>query len=157
MQLEVKNNNFIKLNELIKIQNFNAHILNYDFYDNKLIGKILIEGEALKNINDLDEVSLFSEEMDFEILFTNGIMEVSNVSIKNVDFFEVEGRGIEVEFTLLIEYAQNMQTESAYESVIQRIESDIDEKLEDEIFLKEEESETIFPTKEAKTRIRIKF
>ena len=155
MQIEVKNNNFIRLDNLIKVQNLNTKINDYNFVDNRLSGVYKIDGEYLNK--DFDNTQSFSYDIPFDIIFTDQIQNIENVELSDFEYFEIEGRGLEFEATLSIMY----NTYSPY----QEIKEEVDQKLKEhlEIYDYEEEVErnlvenTFLPTNESKTKIRIQF
>ena len=92
--------------------------------------------------------------LPFEIIFTNNLNDVSKVNLQHFEFFEVERRGIEIEFTLSIE-CYDKKT-SFIDELSDNITKEIDDKLNKEVnFEIIDKEETIFPSNEAKSRIRL--
>lgn len=155
MQIEVKNNNFIKLDNLIKVQNLNTKISESNFMDNRLSGTYKIEGEYLKKDQDIGQS--FSYDIPFDIIFTDKIHNVENVELSDFEYFEIEGRGVEFEATLNIVY-------NVFDSY-HEIKEEVDQKLKEhlEIYDYEDEGEknlvvnSFLPTNESKIKIRINF
>ena len=60
MQLEVKNNNFVNLTNLIKVVNIKADLKDYEFNNNRISGIFIIKGKYIKDT--IDRFQDFEEE-----------------------------------------------------------------------------------------------
>ena len=156
MQLEVKNNNFVNLTNLIKVVNIKADLKDYEFNDNRISGFFIIKGKYIKDT--IDRFQDFEEEIPFEILFTMPVNIINNVTLKDFEYFEVERRGIETEFTLTIEYesddfGSSLNNTTEYDNIKKEVEQKLNESLD--VF---DHSESLnLPTTEQTIKIRIKF
>ncbi len=152
MQLEIKNNNFIELSNLFKVSSLSVDIDYYNFIDNKIVGQYKIIGEYYNNkMNDPID---FERYLPFEILLLKDKIVVTDVNIINVEYFEVEGRGLESEVTLNIKYAIN---ENEYINIVEKVKEEVDSKLKDELNFSDNRDVTTFPKNEARTQIRVKL
>lgn len=156
MQLEVKNNNFVNLTNLIKVVNIKADLKDYEFNNNRISGIFIIKGKYIKDT--IDRFQDFEEEIPFEILFTMPVNIINNVTLKDFEYFEVERRGIETEFTLTVEYESDdfessLNNTTEYDNIKKEVEQKLNESLD--VF---DHSESLnLPTTEQTIKIRIKF
>lgn len=154
MNIEVKTNNFLPIVGLTSVLELNSVISYYNYEDNKLTGEISLSGKCIVNKESVEKEKYIDDSLPFEIIFTNNLNDISEVNLQQFEFFEVERRGIEIEFTLTVEYNEN--NSSSIDQLSEIITKEIDDKLNDEVnFEKIDKVETIFPSNEAKSRIRL--
>ena len=154
----VKNNNFIPSTNLIKIIEISAVVQNYEFADMRLKGNFEIKGTYMQD--NSGELKEFNSNVPFEIIFTNDIENITNLEQTSFEFFEIEGRGIEFEINLKIDYSVLLND---IDSINKEVDLKLQENLEvyqDDIPKDDNElnlKESILPTQESKTKIRIEF
>ena len=160
MKLEIKNNQFIDINDLIKTNKLNCSVENYN-YENKLLkGEFLIQGEYINDSSCFDEPFNFFKKVPFEIMFIEDVIDLDDVEIKELEYFEVERRGIEIEITLVLTYNNNRSenienvTEEIYEEIKNDASTSVDEILNNTL-LEQKVSTNTFPSNERKTRIKL--
>lgn len=155
MQIEVKNNNFIKLDNLIKVHELKSKINEYNFDNNRLSGLFEVEGTFLKK--DIGDLQTFNYSVPFDIIFTEDIKNIESVELIDFEFFEIEGRGIEFEGTLIIRYNNSNPYQIIKEEVDDKLQEHLDvfenDIVEDRILT----SNSFLPTKDIKTKIKIQF
>ena len=69
-----------------------------------VIGKVEVNGSYL--CEDLLSTNTFSEEIPFNIIFSNENFEINDIDCVELDYNIVDGRGIEVLFDILLEYEE---------------------------------------------------
>ena len=154
MNIEVKTNNFLPIVGLTNVLELNSIITYYNYDDNKLTGEIALKGKCIINKESVEVDEYIEDSLPFEIIFTNNLNDISKVNLQHFEFFEVERRGIEIEFTLSIEC--NEKNSLFIDELSDNITKEIDDKLNKEVnFEKIDKVETIFPSNEAKSRIRL--
>ena len=155
MNINVKVNNFIPLKNLSKVLNLQVSLNDYNFENGKLVGDFCVVGSYLTDYEKNDSPVEFNESLPLEIIFTNDIKFINNIEIINYEYFEVERRGIEIEISINVTYEDN-NCDLNYNEITNNITQHIDEKLQEELDIKNvERNELIFPSNESKTRIRI--
>lgn len=170
MKIEVLNNNFIELEDLIKVLNVKCELNSYNYENGILKGFLQFEGEYINSSSSFDEPFNFFKQVSFEIMFVENIGPIENVSIEDFEYFEVERRGIETETKLSITYVEerkvskeddiiieNFDENNEYDSIKENVESEIDNILTDALIdhIDIPKEETVFPTNSRRTKIKI--
>lgn len=104
LELRMNYSAFIKLREFVKINDISAEIKDYIKKDDVIIGKLEVNGSYL--VEDLISTNTFSEEIPFNIIFTNDDFEIVDIDCIDLDYNVVDGRGIEVLFDILLKYEE---------------------------------------------------
>lgn len=145
MELRVNFNSFVKIKDAIRINDICGEILDYQLTTGGVSGKLGINGKYFKD--DLEKENTFNDEIPFDIIFTTPEFELIDVDCINLDYDLIDGRGIEVNFDIRVEYNEltNAQEVSLGEEEI----TDLEENLKDdsireaEIKIEEDELEKI--------------
>ena len=167
MKLEIKNNSFIEIDDLIKVNNISCNLDNYQYENGTLKGQFQIQGEYIKDSSSFDKPFNFLNYVPFEIVFVEKINEIRSISVEGFEYFEVERRGIETEITIVInddereliseEEVLSKDNENNYEDIKDEVENEITNVL-DQTFIVDSEknsSYTVFPTSTKRTTIKI--
>ena len=167
MKLEIKNNRFIEIDDLIKINNISCELDEYHYENGTLKGQFQIKGDYIKDSSSFDKPFNFFNYVPFEIMFVDNIKEIKDISIGGFEYFEVERRGIETEIILVInnndrDYSNledevtNLE-ENDYNEIKKEVENEITNVL-DQTFILENETinnNQIFPSTTKRTIIKI--
>lgn len=167
MKLEIKNNSFIEIDDLIKVNNISCNLDNYQYENGTLKGQFQIQGEYIKDSSSFDKPFNFLNYVPFEIVFVEKVNEIRNISVEGFEYFEVERRGIETEITIVINddereliYEEEVlpkDNENNYEEIKDEVENEITNVL-DQTFIvdsKKNSSYSVFPTSTKRTTIKI--
>ena len=167
MKLEIKNNSFIEIDDLIKVNNISCNLDNYQYENGTLKGQFQIQGEYIKDSSSFDKPFNFLNYVPFEIVFVEKVNEIRSISVEGFEYFEVERRGIETEITIVInddereliseEEVLSKDSENNYEDIKDEVENEITNVL-DQTFIVDSEknsSYTVFPTSTKRTTIKI--
>ena len=146
MNLKVDSNAFTKLNGMTGISYVNIENLNNELKEKSLKGNIKISGKYLGDkIEDDNNLNSFENIIPYEIFFTQDNIKINSIEIKNFEYYEVAGRGIEASFIIDIEYdlvdtRENQEIEKLKEEITIKIDEILNEKLEivEDNFLEEE-------------------
>lgn len=170
MKIEVLNNCFIELDDLIKVLNVKCSLVNYNFDNGILKGILQFEGEYINSSSSFDEPFNFFKEIPFEIVFVEKVESLNDVTIDGFEYFEVERRGIETEVKLLISnYDERHSSKndydiidfnlenSEYDIIKEDVENEIDNILTDALIDSNNspKKETVFPTNSGRTKIKL--
>ncbi len=169
MKLEVLNNNFIEIEDLIKVLNVNCNLNEYIYENGILKGEFEFEGEYVNDSSSFDKPFNFFKKIPFEIMFVEEIDEIEEVKIEKIEYFEVERRGIESEINLVIKSKEERghtaeellevenQIVEEYDIIKEEAENEITHIL-DNTFNDEkpvESNDQVFPTTSKRSRIKI--
>lgn len=147
MQIEIKNNQFIEIKDLIKVLDIEALIRSYIFDNFSLNGEYEFKVKYCSLSKQLDDVEQLETRIPFEIVMPE-VQSIDKIEMINFEYYAVERRGIEIELTLNIEY----QTQ---EDIISDIDESIDDILEEQVGTVEEKKDEIFPRLEKRTRYKV--
>lgn len=109
MELRVNFNSFVKIKDAIRINDICGDILDYELTTDGVSGKLGINGKYYKN--DLENENTFNDEIPFDIIFTTPEFELIDVDCINLDYDLIDGRGIEVNFDIRVEYNDTSKVE----------------------------------------------
>lgn len=158
MELRMNFNTFIKLKDASKINDISGEILEYELNEQDLKGVFLITGSYLKD--NFEETVNFKEEVEFDIVFLEDVIDINDIDCYELDYCLVDGRGIDVSFDLLVDYevkidernseiikAEVLDDEitidnSTTEEIKEEITKDIERKLFDSLSYKEDNHPT---------------
>lgn len=104
MELRMNFVTFVKLKDIIKVNDINGEIVDYEVVDNEIKGKFGINGKYYKL--DLDKVNNFNDEIDFNIILLEEQFEIEDIDCIDLDYNVIEGRGIEITFDIKVEYSK---------------------------------------------------
>lgn len=141
MNVTINSNAFTKMDKMVGISVVEIKILDYYLQNRILKGNVKIYGEyytedvEFETSNGLKE---FENIVPFEIVYYKEDPIIDNISIKNFEYYEVAGRGVESVFDLCVEYtveteqvSQNeIEAEEIKEQVSRQIDTILEEKLE---------------------------
>lgn len=150
MQIEIKNNQFIEIKDLIKVLEIETLIRSYIFENFSLNGEYLFKVKYCSLSKQLDDEEDIEVSIPFEIVMPD-VTDVNNIEILNFEYFAVERRGIEIELNLRIEYNTGNE-------LINEIEEEINDILDSNFEVESgviETKEEIFPRLEKRTRVKI--
>lgn len=147
MQIEIKNNQFIEIKDLIKVLDVETLIRSYIFENFSLKGEFLFKIRYCSLGKQLDEEEQLEQVIPFEIVIPD-IKQVDNIELLDFEYFSVERRGIEVQLNLRIDYTTE-------DEITNSIDEEINEILEENFEVETVEKEEIFPRLEKRTRIKI--
>lgn len=102
LELRMNYSAFVKLREFVKINDISAEIKDFEKKDDVINGTLEVNGTYL--IEDLITSNSFSEDIPFNILFSNEDFEVNDIDCIDLDYNVVDGRGIEILFDILLKY-----------------------------------------------------
>lgn len=162
MELKMNFNTFIKLKDASKVESISGEILEYNLEDKELTGNFLVSGSYLKE--DHTDSFTFKEELPFEVLFLEDDVDILDIDCVDLNYGIVCGRGLDVSFDLRIQYnvfennketvdERKVEVEEEYveetnenvEIIKEEITKEIEQKLYDTIFTKEDN----LPTEES--------
>lgn len=171
MRLEIKNNNFIEIEDLIKVNSIECILDEYSYDNGTLKGVLKFQGEYLKDSSSFDAPFNFLKYIPIEIVFVEDIKMIKEVKIELFEYFEVERRGIETETTLLIkdeeerEVINDLEEENNeienlnhdYDDIKDNVQTEIDNILDQTFNIEsnDDDNNKIFPTKTNRTKIKI--
>lgn len=142
MELRMNFVTFIKLKDIIKVNDINGEIVDYEVIESEIKGKFGINGKYSKS--DLDEVTNFNEEIDFNILLLEENFEIEDIDCIDLDYNVIEGRGIDVSFDVKVDYTCFEQNEDS----LLEVEEVKVEELPNETVTEDVEEENIEEIKE---------
>lgn len=119
MELRIMCDAFVEIQNAIKISDVEATIKDYYFDDLTLKGNVLITGSYTKYESldkEYDDTFIFSDEVPFTIVFKNSNYEIENISIKELNYYEVVNQGIKCDFQIVVEYDESKEIELKDES-----------------------------------------
>lgn len=128
MELRVNFNSFVKIKDAIRINDICGEILDYQLTTDGVSGKLGINGKYFKD--DLEKENTFNDEIPFDIIFTTPEFELIDVDCINLDYDLIDGRGIEVNFDIRVEY--NELTNALEVSLGEEEITDLEENLKDD-------------------------
>ncbi len=102
MELKMNFNSFIKLKDFFDLIDVSAEVDEFNELDNLIEGKLNIKGKYLKRDNITTE--FFSEYIPFSIVISNENYEVEDILCIDVEHVNVESRGFDVSFDILVKY-----------------------------------------------------
>ena len=102
MELKMNFNSFIKLKDFFDLIDVSAEVDEFNELDNLIEGKLNIKGKYLKRDNITTEY--FSEYIPFSIVISNENYEVEDILCIDVEHVNVESRGFDVSFDILVKY-----------------------------------------------------
>lgn len=167
MKLEIKNNNFIEIDDLIKVNNISCKLDEYQYENGTLKGQFQIQGEYIKDSSSFDKPFNFFQLIPFEIVFVEKINEITNIYIGEFEYFEVERRGIETEINIVIndeetdldcrkEEDESIRNETNYEIIKDEAENEIANVLDQTFSLSDvDNNNALLPTSAKRTIIKI--
>lgn len=137
MDLKVDNNVFVKLRDFFKLIDISVEVDEYDVNNDILEGNLQLKGKYLKRDNVTEEY--YNEKIPFSVAFPINDIEVDDIDCVDLEYNEVDGRGIDVSFDILIKY-------QTYEEIpvevddrkLEKIEVDNLEDVDYEMLKKEE-------------------
>ena len=124
MDLKVDNNVFIKLKDFFKLVDISVEVDDYNVDNDVLEGDLQLKGKYLKRDNVTE--AYYNEKIPFTVAFPLNDIEVEDINCIDLEYNEVDGRGIDVSFDVLIKY-------QSYEEPLEEEKSrefEIDELLE---------------------------
>ena len=150
MEIKMNFNSFVKLKDFVKINDIMAEIDEYYIKDDQIQGKLSVRGKYYKD--DLEKEYHFDTDIPFNIIF-NDKYEIEDIDCTNFDYQMIEGRGVELDFDILVNYQENNENNENQENtqmipfeVVEEIQTtDIEFKNNDlrEIELENEDLEAI--------------
>ncbi len=170
MKLEIKNNNFIEIEDLIKVCSIECTLDEYSCENKILKGVLKFQGEYLKDSSNFDTPFIFLKLIPVEIVFIEDIQNIKEVIISSFEYFEVERRGVETETTLLIIQEEDREVENSFNDEIissvnledeyNNIKEDVNNEIEnilDQTFNidKKVENKQFYPTKSKRFKIQL--
>lgn len=102
MELRMNFSSFIKLKDAVRMNDLSGEVLEYSIHNDETLGKLGVNGSYSKS--DLANNYTFSEEIPFTVMFANSNYEIDDVDCVNLEYDFIEGRGIEIQFDIKIEY-----------------------------------------------------
>lgn len=147
MQIELKNNQFIEIKDLIKVLDIETLIKSYIFENFSLKGEYVFKIKYCSLLKQLDEEEQLELSIPFEIVIPDA-KEVNSLELLNFEYFAVERRGIEVELNLRFNYLTE-------DEIDENINKEINEIFDSNFDVEIEEKEEIFPRLEKRTRFKI--
>ena len=88
MKLEIKNNNFIEIEDLIKVCSIECTLDEYSCENKILKGVLKFQGEYLKDSSNFDTPFIFLKLIPVEIVFIEDIQNIKEVIISSFEYFE---------------------------------------------------------------------
>lgn len=107
MEIKMNFNSFIKLKDFVKINDIMAEIDEYYIKDDQIQGKLSVRGKYFKD--DLEKEYHFDTDIPFNIIF-NEKYEIEDIDCTNFDYHMIEGRGLELDFDILVNYQENSES-----------------------------------------------
>lgn len=136
MNLKVESNAFTILTEMIGISNVNIELYDYLLENQTLKGNIRISGEYYTNNLEYEEnngLREFENIIPYEIVFTKEHTNINSIEIKDFEYYEVAGRGIEANFIIDVDYDIEESRQEKNELIKEEITKEIDELLTEKI------------------------
>ena len=134
MNLMMNFNNFIKLKDFFRLKDITAEVVDYKMEETSLVGVLFIQGKYLLKEKMIEES--FNKKIPFSILFSSSNIEVDDIVCETLDTVEVDGRGVEVSFDILVAYEEVAEIPFVTEENIVEVSTTI----EDIELIKEEET-----------------
>lgn len=154
MNVTINSNAFTKMDKMVGLSVVEIKILDYYLQDRVLKGNVKIYGEYYTEETEYETnngLKEFENVVPFEIVFSKEDPIIDNILIKNFEYYEVAGRGVESVFDLCVEYnvvleednKNEIEAEEIKEQVTRQIDIILEEKLEvkEDNFLEEERNE----------------
>lgn len=149
MELRMNFNDFIKIKSIFKINDLSGEVLDYTIDNEEIKGVLGISGTYL--LDDLKTNHTLSKEIPFNFVFANSDFIVNDVDCVNLEYELVDGRGLEVNFDIILNYDQNEQNNDLkddernekFENVESLGEEQVDVKEDDSDAKKNEETDVI--------------
>lgn len=136
MELEIIKNSFLEVGKISSIKGHIGKIIKNNIDLNKASGTIEIDiSYTDSDNNECFESKTFDYDMQLEEV------TIEQISIKNINAYVVEGRGVNVDYTLLIECSNDIKanietinlTEECIEEEIEKIKEDISKDYENKL------------------------
>ena len=151
MNVTINSNAFTKMDRMIGLSVVEIKILDYYLQNRILSGNVKIYGEYYTEDSEFETnngLKEFENIIPFEVVFSKEDPIIDEIYIKNFEYYEVAGRGIESVFDLCVEYTVviedtdyiEIEAEEIKEQVSRQIDTILEEKLEvrNDNFLDEE-------------------
>ena len=151
MNVTINSNAFTKMDRMIGLSVVEIKILDYYLQNRILSGNVKIYGEYYTEDSEFETnngLKDFENIIPFEVVFSKEDPIIDEIYIKNFEYYEVAGRGIESVFDLCVEYTVviedtnyiEIEAEEIKEQVTRQIDTILEEKLEvrNDNFLDEE-------------------
>ncbi len=151
MNVTINSNAFTKMDRMIGLSVVEIKILDYYLQNRILSGNVKIYGEYYTEDSEFETnngLKEFENIIPFEVVFSKEDPIIDEIYIKNFEYYEVAGRGIESVFDLCVEYTVviedtnyiEIEAEEIKEQVTRQIDTFLEEKLEvrNDNFLDEE-------------------
>lgn len=151
MNVTINSNAFTKMDRMIGLSVVEIKILDYYLQNRILSGNVKIYGEYYTEDSEFETnngLKEFENIIPFEVVFSKEDPIIDEIYIKNFEYYEVAGRGIESVFDLCVEYTVviedtdyiEIEAEEIKEEVTRQIDTILEEKLEvrNDNFLDEE-------------------
>lgn len=151
MNVTINSNAFTKMDRMIGLSVVEIKILDYYLQNRILSGNVKIYGEYYTEDSEFETnngLKEFENIIPFEVVFSKEDPIIDEIYIKNFEYYEVAGRGIESVFDLCVEYTVviedtnyiEIEAEEIKEQVTRQIDTILEEKLEvrNDNFLDEE-------------------
>lgn len=138
MELKVNSNAFIKLPDLLKVSTAKVIIDDFSLVKNEIKGNVIIKGDYYKS-DEETSINDFFESIPFSVVFSHNENEFKDIRVSNLEYFEVEDKGIETSFDLFVEYDKK-------ELILDEKDDDVqipEERLAETIIEKEDVKETL--------------
>lgn len=120
-------NDFIKIKSVFKINELSGEVLDYAVDKNEIKGVFGVNGTYYKD--DLAKSYPLSEEIPFNFIFSDNNFIVNDVDCVNLEYEVVDGRGVEINFDVVLNYDENISIDEV---------SSIGERSDDKIVLEDE-------------------
>ncbi len=104
MELRMSFNDFIKIKSIFKINDLSGEVLDYTINNEEIKGVLGITGTYL--LDDLKTNHTLSEEIPFNFVFANSDFTLNDVDCVNLEYELVDGRGLEINFDIILNYEQ---------------------------------------------------
>lgn len=166
MQIKVNSNAFVKLPNLLKVSTIKALIDDFSLCKEEVKGNVTIKGDYYLD-DEETTIKTFAEDIPFSIVFSHDKNEFTDIDITNFEYFEIDNKGIETSFDLVIDYTEKelvdcqenkgvptitperiMAKNSDFEeSNLEKIKTEISNKIDEVLSSKIEVKEDNLPTK----------
>ena len=157
MNVTINSNAFTKMDKMVGISVVEIKILDYYLQNRILKGNVKIYGEyytedvEFETSNGLKE---FENIVPFEIVYYKEDPIIDNISIKNFEYYEVAGRGVESVFDLCVEYTVETEQVSQNEIEAEEIKEQVSQNEIEAEEIKEQVSRQIDTILEEKLEVR---
>lgn len=140
MNVTINSNAFTKMDKMVGLSIVEIKVLDYYLQNRILKGNVKIYGEYYTDDTEFETsngLKEFENIVPFEIVFSKEDPIIDNISIKNFEYYEVAGRGVESVFDLCVEYTVALedvsQTEIEAEEIKEQVTREIDTMLEEKL------------------------